>query len=245
MKDSVGLMSDDTFFRAFEGGVPYAVKLNWRGEPLLHPNIGEFVAIAKRLGVIDVAINTNGILLNKEMALKLAKAGLDRLIISVDGATKSTYETIREGANWETLYKNILNMSDVYAELYKRPQVTIQMCQQELNEHEVALWQHTFRPFADRLRIGKLFDPQGKYGYKKKIPASCGQPWQRITVDWKGDIYPCPSDYLGKVYLGNVHNTTIRQVWNNSPKLNAIRTALGGSNGRRGHMLCENCSAYC
>ena len=243
MKDKVGFMTDKTFYKAFEGGVPYAVKLNWRGESLLHSRIAEYVAIAKRLGVIDVALNTNGILLTPDMAYRLAQAGLDRLIISVDGATKLTYETIREGADFAVLYKNIIGMNGVYADLDKRPQVTIQMCQQELNQHEVALWHHTFGIYADRLRIGKLFDPQGKYGYKKAIPRSCGQPWQRITVDWKGNIYPCPSDYLGKVYLGNVHDTTIKSAWH-SERMNKIRKTLT-KHGRKSHLLCENCSAYC
>jgi len=210
MEDKVGYMTDDTFFKAFSGGVPYAI---------------------------------NGILLTGEMAYKLAQAGLDRLIISVDGATKLTYETIREGSDFETLYKNIATMSNIYADLYKRPEVTIQMCQQEINKHEVALWQHTFGVYADKMRVGKLFDPQGKYGYKKEIPKSCGQPWQRITVDWKGNIYPCPSDYLGKVYLGNVHNTTIKEAWRSSSMEN-IRSSLS-TRGRKAHLLCENCSAYC
>ena len=36
-----------------------SIKLNWRGEPLLNPNLIQMIKLAKKNGVIDVSINTN------------------------------------------------------------------------------------------------------------------------------------------------------------------------------------------
>ena len=47
------------------GGKVYSVKFNWRGEPLLYKNLPQLVAYAKFLGIPEVQINTNAILLDK------------------------------------------------------------------------------------------------------------------------------------------------------------------------------------
>ena len=238
MTEDIGFMDMDTFKKIFESGVPYAIKLNWRGEPLLHPKIVEMVKQAKDYGVEEVMMNTNGLLLTKEMTQQLSDAGLDWLIISVDGATKNTYEEIRQGGDFQLLYKNIL-----YANHNFNGKIRIQICKQPKNEDEIELWKATFANLADDLRVGHLHDPQGKRGYKIDQPESCPSFWQRITVDWKGNIYPCPSDYQGHWSLGNVLNTTIRTAWH-SGLLNYFRQTLA-DHGRKAVPPCKDCSSYC
>jgi len=242
MVEEVGHMSWKTFTRALEY-VPYAIKLNWRGEPLLHKELPKMVEYAKRKGVLDIRLNTNGMLLDRSTAIALSDAGLDYLIISVDGATKATYESIREGGDFEVLVKNIITTSLVFDRIGSKTRVVIQICEQPKNEFEIPEWKRFFGQYADELRVGKLFDPQGRKGWDVKIPKTCPQPWQRITVDWKGNIYPCPSDYLGQYYIGNVHNMTIKEAWH-SPQMTYLRSALK-TGGRKFHSLCRNCSSYC
>jgi len=64
------------------------------GEPLTHPDITEMVAIAKHLGV-QAHLITNGCLLDGAMAESLHAAGLDRLVISFDGATAAPHDDVR------------------------------------------------------------------------------------------------------------------------------------------------------
>jgi len=60
------------------------------GEPLLRSDVPELVRVLKRdLGVPDVALTTNGWLLQK-MAPSLREAGLDRLNVSVDSLDDAT-----------------------------------------------------------------------------------------------------------------------------------------------------------
>ena len=44
-----------------------SIKLNWRGEPLLHPNIFECIDYAKKKGILEVIINTNATSLTKKI----------------------------------------------------------------------------------------------------------------------------------------------------------------------------------
>lgn len=237
-------MSWDTYYKIFNEYVPYSIKLNWRGEPLLHKHVAEFVWYAKSVCVNEVSVNTNGLLLNPILAEEFAKAGLNWLIFSVDGATKGTYEKIRKGSDFNTVVKNIIATRLRYDLKHYTTKIRVQICKQPLNEHEILRWRELFAPYADQLRIGKLFDPQGKREYCQIIPNKpCGSYWQRLVIDWKGNIYPCPADYLGHCHLGNIHDTTIYNAWH-SKKMQILRESFKRY-GRRQTPICKNCSSYC
>lgn len=105
-----GFVTFDAVKRIIDEGVSnnlYGVKFNIRGEPLLHPEIHEFVKYAKQRGLIDVYFNSNAMLLTDDIARKLIDAGLDRLSISFEGITKDVYEKYRVGAKYETVLSNI------------------------------------------------------------------------------------------------------------------------------------------
>ena len=81
--------------QAAEMNVP-SIKFNWRGEPLLHPKLSNFIKYAKKKGILETIINTNATKLNTSISKKLIESGLDILIFSFDGGTK-TYEKLRPG----------------------------------------------------------------------------------------------------------------------------------------------------
>ncbi len=101
-------------------GVP-SIKFNWRGEPLLHPELPALVAFAKDLGVLDAIINTNAVTLTRDKARALVEAGLDFVIFSFDGACDATYQAMRPGrfkANaFEQVVANIRGLAEVKQEL--------------------------------------------------------------------------------------------------------------------------------
>ena len=78
------------------------------GEPLFHPQIAEMIELASELGVKSQMI-TNGLLLNQEKAEALLEAGLDSLVVSVDGTSPETMADIRSGADLKTVIENVQN----------------------------------------------------------------------------------------------------------------------------------------
>ena len=66
------------------------------GEPLLSPHLLEMVEHAAGRDV-EVGFNTNGTLLDRQMAERLVASGLGWLHVSLDGATAATYEDVRHG----------------------------------------------------------------------------------------------------------------------------------------------------
>ena len=91
---------------------PRSIHLTQLGEPLLNPNIVDFVNQAKENGH-KVGLTTNGTRMTTDMARGLLQAGLDLVIFSFDGATKNTYESIRKGAQYENVLNNIRYFSSL------------------------------------------------------------------------------------------------------------------------------------
>lgn len=57
------------------------------GEPLLAPGLVPLIQAVKALDLVeDVALTSNGVLLDRPLARRLQQAGLDRITISLDGA---------------------------------------------------------------------------------------------------------------------------------------------------------------
>lgn len=68
------------------------------GEPLIRKGIISLCEEIKRLGIEDLSITTNGILLPK-MAVELNMAGVDRVNISLDTLNPEKYKQITRGGN--------------------------------------------------------------------------------------------------------------------------------------------------
>jgi putative metalloenzyme radical SAM/SPASM domain maturase len=73
--------------------------LNGIGEPLLHPQLDDFIKRAKELMPENawVGFQSNGMLLTEDRALSLIDSGLDRICLSVDSVSSETFSKIREG----------------------------------------------------------------------------------------------------------------------------------------------------
>ncbi len=80
------------------------------GEPLGHPRIAEMVALAKSVGN-EVELISNGILLDEKMTKRLAAAGLDRLWVSIDGASPTSYADVRLGDHLPQIIGNLEHLN--------------------------------------------------------------------------------------------------------------------------------------
>lgn len=109
-EEPLGRMGMDTFARILEGARAWPVHpdifFGGFGEPLSHPDILEMVAQAKRVAP-RVELITNGILLSAEVCSRLIEAGLDRLWVSLDGATPESYADVRLGMELPSIVSNL------------------------------------------------------------------------------------------------------------------------------------------
>jgi MoaA/NifB/PqqE/SkfB family radical SAM enzyme len=135
-----------------------SIKLNWRGEPLLHPKISQFISYAKSKGILDIAINTNATNLTEKKSKEIIESGLDQIIYSFDGGSKKTYEKMRPGRfksnKFEEVYENIKNFKKVRDKLNtKFPVTKIQMILTNDSRNEVEDFYRLFSDYVDDVTV--------------------------------------------------------------------------------------------
>ena len=85
-------------------------------EPLLHPQLVDFIQLCRQQGVPKVHLTTNGQLLDKPRASALLKAGLTSIDISIDAATPETYLKVR-GADFNRVESNVIDFLKIREQL--------------------------------------------------------------------------------------------------------------------------------
>jgi putative metalloenzyme radical SAM/SPASM domain maturase len=101
-----GHMSRETFAR-LATALPRldALILNGIGEPLLHPELEQFIEVGRKAMPAAgwVGFQTNGQLLGRSRAQSLARAGVDRICISADAVSPELFKTLRRGGRHEAI----------------------------------------------------------------------------------------------------------------------------------------------
>jgi len=85
------------------------------GEPLVHRDIAWMVEKLKTASSVSIEITTNGTLLDETMARDLLEAGLDRLWVSFDGSSETSFNDIRRGASFNLVLQNVQRIRDLAA----------------------------------------------------------------------------------------------------------------------------------
>jgi len=212
-----------------------SIKLNWRGEPLLWKKyLTYIIRYAKEKGIIDVMLNTNGLLLDEKLSLDIIKAELDQIIFSIDGNSPETYGEVRQGGDFNKLVDNIESFLKIRNSLKRfKPLVRVQMVKIDDNIHEVdsfiKRWSPlidsiTFQDYTSRSRDGKrAYLKQDQF--EKISRKTCPQIWQRIVVTWDGKVVMCCRDWESENVLGKLDYSSgkdLEYFWKGE-KLNNIR----------------------
>lgn len=124
-------------FRHLLGQFPMVRKISLvgRGEPLTNPQIFDIINYAKKRGIL-IGFATNATLMTQDAAKKIILSDVDWVNISLDGATKETYEQIRIGANFDVVINNIKNFIALLAKRNK-PEVSIWFLAMKSNIEEL------------------------------------------------------------------------------------------------------------
>ena len=146
-------------------GVP-SIKFNLRGEPLLHPELPEFISYAKSKGILETGINTNATMLTEKTSRRLIKSGLDVIIYSFDGGTKKTYEKMRPGRfkenQFEEVYNNIVRFSEIRKEMNSVfPFTKIQMIITKDTHSEKEKFFELFNSYVDDVTVSQYQERGG------------------------------------------------------------------------------------
>lgn len=197
-----------------------------QGEPFLHKKIIELLSIAKRYG-FSVWINTNGQFPEEIESIYRNFPNLIRYYrISIDGATKETYEHIRKGAFFETLLKSLETVHKINKnKRNSRIKLYINVVLSTANLFELNQFFEKFRKYCNTENITfSIIDsvaPDTAYFWsvfpfknliKRGIP--CHRPFETMNFTFSGALTLCCEDFNDELTVGDIHKDSIADIWN-------------------------------
>ncbi|NLB35263.1 MAG: radical SAM protein [Elusimicrobia bacterium] len=220
---------------------PYLIHMdlvNW-GEPLMNPDVFSMIEYAKTYG-IHIKIDTNATLLNEKAAEKIVKSGLDKIILSIDGASEETYPIYRKGGSFKEVYENAKNLvAAKKAAGSSTPIIEWQFLVFRHNQHEMDLartlaaeagvdeinftppyagdpaWLSDIEPFG-----GQHYDvDEESVSFKRQSPDMlCNWLWDGIAVNADGSVSACCSVEDAEDDFTREFPENFEEFWN-SPQL--------------------------
>lgn len=101
------LMAPETYVRLWPLFCEtFRVHLQGWGEPLLHPDFLDMVAMARRAGCL-VSTTTCGLFMKESLAADIVDSGMDIIVFSMTGSRAETHNAMRGGVDFEKLLDSI------------------------------------------------------------------------------------------------------------------------------------------
>jgi sulfatase maturation enzyme AslB (radical SAM superfamily) len=222
-----------------------SVSVQGNNEPLLIPNLEEYIKYASDRGFIDIMFNTNGSLMTRERARRLLDSGVTRIRFSLDAFSDSTYNQIRVGGNYTRVLANIMTfLEEKQAGGYKLPVVGVSFCLQNKNFHELEAFTNYWKDIVDLVTIQNFLPPTPNLDFScfhaptsafTLLPSNsvniesfkCVQPYQRLVLR-NQDITPCCAMYSTSLSLGRFPETSLHQAWNSQQMRDLRHTHKNG-----------------
>jgi radical SAM protein with 4Fe4S-binding SPASM domain len=149
-----GFMQPELFRSVIHQLLPqlYYLTLYFQGEPYMSNHFFDFIAMARSKRIF-VASSTNGHFLDEQSVRKTLESGLNRLIISLDGADQASYEAYRRGGDFGKVISGIRLLVSEKKRLKKQtPEIILQCLALRSNEHQL----HEIRMLAKELGVDRL-----------------------------------------------------------------------------------------
>lgn len=234
----------------------------FQGEPYLNPAFLNMVNYASSKGIYT-ATSTNAHYLTEESARRTVTSGLDRLIISIDGTTQSSYESYRVGGSLNKVIEGTKNIISAKKQLKsKTPHVVFQFLVVGPNEHQIPeVYALAKKLEVDQvvLKTAQIYDykngsplipkqeqysryhknTNGTWSIKNKLDDHCWKMWHSCVITWDGKVVPCCFDKDAHFVLGNLNKNSFAEIWNGDP-YNQFRQSLLVS--RSEIEMCRNCT---
>jgi MoaA/NifB/PqqE/SkfB family radical SAM enzyme len=227
------------------------VSLHTIGEPLLNPMLEEYFKILRKLG-LKVFLSSNGLLLHKRLELLFAyKDVIDELRLSIDGATKETYEKIRRPGKFDRLIQNLDAFSDANRDKKAIGKVTVASIVCSDVKHELAYHMSFYGRYVGinhiDLNLVSGLSPDNSYFLENSILKNHIQPWHpcdqlfssTMHVLNDGRTTACCRDYNGDLVYGDIRQNSPRDLINNEKVLELRRQHL--ENRIPKGSLCADC----
>ena len=226
----------------FENPIPVA-DVSQNGEPLLYANLVEAIKLVKGTQKVkSIRIITNGSLIFPKKAEALIKAGLDQVMVSINGLSDDQYKkVVHTNVKFNKIYENVKYLYSIRQDCH----IHVKIIANYFSEDEQKRFLELFSPISNSIHIDKAVNqwiglqltppPYGreegidrfnkKFGCidKNSLPV-CPAPFYFLRIHPSGKTSVCLGDWEAAMSLGDINNMSLKEIWNGN-ELTALRKA--------------------
>lgn len=225
------------------------IRYSSNGEPLVHPEGYNMIESAVKYSGVYVTLTTNGKIMNERRTQRLLEAGVHMIDISIDAFKPETYAKIRVKGNLDVTRENVLRLLRWIKESKSGTKVVVSFVEQPQNVAEAADFERFWQDQGvDSVVIRRLHTHSGAVpklnvihnkNLRNIVRRPCLYPWERITINARGELAFCPTDWIHGSHIADYRKTSIHTEWQ-SEFYTALRDAHL-KNSYANHAFCGNC----
>lgn len=252
-------MSREVWEKTLSEAAPYAhtIQFYFQGEPLLNKDLPTMIREAHEAGLYTI-VSTNAQLITDELAAELIRAGLDRIIVSMDGLTDESYNAYRVGGSLAKCKAALRSLYKERSRLDGHTLIELQCLRLRTNEQEWDTFRQEYKHLgADRLvfKTAQLYDYQnghplmpsdpkysryikgsdGRYR-RRRLGKGCFRVWSGVVVTTAGEVLPCCYDKAHAYAYGNIKEYNLAELFTNERSV-AFRQAAFSETPQ----ICKEC----
>ena len=231
------------------------------GEPLVNPNIVEFVKMIKKANIAEkVHIVTNAVNLNKNMAEELIEAGLDVLRVSLNGLSDEDYVRY---TNKKVDFNKLVEQIRYFHDKALNTKIYIKIMDYMVDSDDKLLFfKNLFEPIStvcnveyltemsttlDYNQVSKETKKKGLKGFELAETEICPLPFYHIYLNAEGTISACcvagPWSTPPALVMGDLHEESINDIWNGK-RFNEFFISMLKYGKNCANETCKGCKAY-
>lgn len=199
------------------------IQLHGYGDPLLDKHMFEYIKLLNDRGFYSY-FSCNPANINLDLTYKMLDAGLDYIKYSIESVDDEIHKSIRgERSNFTDSYKKILDVLEYKHQNNLKTTIVITML--DLNrKNQKEDYDKLLEAFKD-LDVYIYLKSEDCQWYRKDYHGThsihwseiCKHPWMTMTIKSNGDATMCMEDYNNEIVFGNVHDKTLKQIWEDKP----------------------------
>lgn len=193
------------------------LSLGLYGEPLLHAKVCEMIQTALDAGIYSVILETDGIMLQGDLAEKISSFSPDKLqvIVKLDAVQEETYKKLT-GRDLRPVMDSVENFLGLNEQ--NRLRTFVQFVKSEDNLDELESFYRYWESKKAGVIIQKTNDLAGQLDLKRvsdltpldRIP--CWHLQRDMVIFANGDVPVCKQDYKAEKKTGNAFKDSLKDV---------------------------------